>query len=365
MSPNHTPLGPVQPEPAENQQAATPAQPVKISLWGPPTSGKTTYLAALDQAVTRTRNNRSAGNWRIVADDPKSSEKLKDWTHRLVQERQFPEKTEVGEEIPLQWWFIGDLTGTEYEQRRRGRRKPSQAECKFMLDLVDVSGEAFSHSAEREIKEKALNRLEEADGLIYLFDPITERDKRSAFPYLDSILKDLSFRMKDKLITGRLPHQVSVCVTKFDDKDLLFQARQAHLVSSGPDGLPRVPDEHAEEFFSTLCEGNFWGKGEHDEETYTGATWVRDALREGFLPDRIKYYVTSSIGYWRQRSGNHAEPERTGSNFDPDDFSNVVNVPQNGENIPKIRGAIHPINVLEPLISLQQRILQQRLARQP
>jgi hypothetical protein len=336
--------------------AANLPDAIKISMWGSPNSGKTTYLAALDQATVRP--DKSIGHWSIYPADTPSQQQLFKWSRRLVQDQEFPERTEVDESIPLKWLFAGDLTGSRYEQKRRGRRpKPGESESSFLLDVVDVSGEAFSSAPEKiaqvpkEVMEEALKKLIEADGLIYLFDPVTERDSQEAADYMLRTLIALRGAMIGELVGGYLPKEISVCVTKFDHAQLFTQARRAGLVNYGPDGMPRVLDEHAEQFFESLCKGDFWG--DHDGKAHPSAAYVRDQLKHFFLPDRIKYYVTSSIGFWKPPDWNPKTSSRPGFEFDPKNFENIENEP-NGTK--RIRGVIRPINVLEPLISLQQRL---------
>ena len=119
-----------------------------------------------------------------------------------------------------------------------------------------------------------------------------------------------------------------------------------NLVTKGDDGMPRVRDEDAERFFHELCSGKFWGK--RYERGLESAEYVRDQIMHIFHPDRIRYFVTSSIGFWMEPPFG----DRDSAWFDSDDFDNFNQ--REGKVI--IRGKVRPINVLEPLISLQQRI---------
>lgn len=322
----------------------------KIGIWGPPGSGKTTYLAALRHAVAHA--HESCGQWAIFGKDERADQLLADFTHRLVDEQQFPELTAFASSVSVQWNFIGDIAGTRFDPRRFRRRGPMDS--KFVLDLIDVTGEAFGYAptmVPASVVNEALRHIEESQGLIFLFDPITERKRRTAAYYLNQTLTTLAGRIQrqqSKRMVGRyLPHYVAVIVTKFDDSELFQQARRLGMVSDGPDGLPRVADEHAHAFFDALCEGGFWE--ELDERGYTSASYVRDQLRTYFDPDRVRYYVSSSIGFWRP-PGWTPSARRPGAKFDPVDFANI----RFTDGVPMIRGPIHPINVLEPLIALQQ-----------
>jgi hypothetical protein len=326
--------------------------PVKISLLGPPGSGKTTYLAALQQAVLTA--DPSLGQWNMIAADEPSRTLLTEWSSRLVNDQMFPGATEPDEMITLRWLFVGNLAGSRYDRRRFRRRR--HLRCSFVLDVVDVSGESFAdrekyRTVPEAIRAGALRGLQYADGIIYFFDPITERHRHSSSRYLNTALADLTGKMLGRTANHYLPMEVSICVTKFDHPDLFYLARRAGLLNYGPDGMPRVLDKHAETFFDILCGEDPWEDSEHNEESNASAAFVRDSLKHSFDPKKLKYYVTSSIGYRKPAGWNPAEAARL-ARFDPNDFKNIVI--EDGKE--KIRGPIHPINVLEPLISLQQRV---------
>jgi hypothetical protein len=333
--------------------AATGPDTVKIGLWGSPASGKTTYLAALPQALSNT--DGSVGRWTIFPTSDASTELLIKWSHQLISEQVFPEATGLGEITGLAWRFVGDLTGSRYMQRRLLRRKPP-ARSEFDLDLIDVSGEAFGYNpagknVSQGIADTALDHLASAQGLIFLFDPVTERDRRTAAEYVNRTLTRLSRKVmaEGRLVGPYLPHYIAVCMTKFDHRDVFRQARAAGLVNYGPDGMPRVLDGQAGELFDVICEGRFWADNRTD--SHGGALFVRNQLRQFFHPDRIRYYAMSSIGY-KKPPGWDPRAAQPGFRFDPGDFSNVIE--QGGTQ--QILGPIEPVNVLEPLIDLHMQI---------
>ena len=336
--------------PYGQQPIAAPGT-VKIGLWGSPASGKTTYLAALPQALSNT--DGSVGRWTVFPTSDAATELLISWSHQLITEQVFPEATALGDVTELAWRFVGDLTGSRYMRRGRLRRRPP-AQSGFDLDLIDVSGEAFGYNpvgVSPGIVDTALNHLAWAEGLIFLFDPVTERDRRTAAEYVNRTLAMLSRKVmaEGRLIGPYLPHYIAVCITKFDHKDVFRQARQAGLVNYGPDGIPRVLDAQAADLFDVICEGRFWADQRTD--SHGGAMFVRNQLRRYFHPDRIRYYAVSSIGY-KKPPGWDPQAARPGFQFDPGDFSNVIE--QGGEQ--KIRGPVEPVNVLEPLIDLHMQI---------
>jgi hypothetical protein len=332
--------------------SATPpaADAVKIGLWGPPGSGKTTYLAALPFAIRA--DNPLLGKWNIFPRSAPAKDLYVRFMHALEVDRRFPETTVPGAVVPLEWEFAGYPAQSKAQRRRQGLRRRPQPVSRFLLDLVDVHGGAYSHDPAQadvnpEVTITALDHLAAAQGIIYLFDPIGEKKNRNSHTYMTSTIPELMLRAAEAgLAEPYLRHHVSVCITKFDDKELFHQARLAHLVTKGPDGMPRVLDRHAEQFFDELCTGAFWN--ERYEEGQHSALAVRAELRRLFRPECIRYFVTSSIGF---RMAPPA-PGESAFCFDEEDFGNCHDV----DGRPKIRDAVRPINVLEPLISLQQRI---------
>jgi hypothetical protein len=323
---------------------------VQIGLWGSPLSGKTTFLAALRLASAASRHEES-GTWGIFPVNALSRNLLVDLTQDLTQGR-FPEATLPGAISELRWLFAGDLSGSRFARRGRRFRRRGPDESRFELNLIDVAGTAFGYDPTTEggtldDQRIALDHLAAADGLIYLFDPLSERDNGNSTNYVNRTIGELRHRQGAAGRGGpHLPQHVAVCVTKFDHPDVFKEARRLGLVRMGTDGMPRVPDEGAEEFFELLCTGKFWS--DKYEQGDRSAWFVRNELRNAFGADKVEYFVTSSIGFWRQ-------PGWTGavSDFDPDDFANFRRL--DGDQ-PSIRGAISPINVLEPVIRLQQRI---------
>jgi hypothetical protein len=329
---------------------------IRIGLWGSTSSGKTTYLAALRHAVGSTENGY--GSWTVTPVTAESGDLMFSLTSAL-NKGLFPEASTIGSATPLQWMFSGDISKSRFagkRERLRRRLTGGRVPSEFVLDLIDVSGVAFSDDPEAAhgtlaFANTAVEQLLESHGLIYLFDPLRERDHGDALQYVNRTIVELKQRYFAKSGRGGpLPHQVSVCITKFDHADLFQQARKNSLVYDGPDGIPRVRDEHAQQLFEDLCTGQFWGK--RYEQGDRSAFFVMQELQASFKPENIKYFVTSSIGFYKPPGWRGGA-----SVFDPADFSNYRSVAgPTGKTIGGIRGAIHPINVLEPLISLQQRI---------
>ncbi|MEV7010008.1 hypothetical protein [Streptosporangium sp. NPDC051022] len=301
-----------------------------IAMWGAPGSGKTTFLAALNIAAMQRQSM-----WSVIGADAASTDFLVRMTETLAAQRRFPQAT-VGMER-YRWFLLSEEDG------RRGRlfRRPARRQVAIGLDLLDPSGEVYSsgRSAYRS-REELVDVLARSRGIVYLFDPIREAEEGDAFDHLHGVLIQLCQRMLSagRFSDGVLPHHVAVCVAKFDDRRILETALRLRLLTIDPEDplrFPRVDDEDAAELFRTLCEVSVDGSGK----------MVASAFERYFHPDRIKYFVTSAIGF-------HVDPGR--GVYDDDDSENLL--PESGVSGFRIRGAVRPINIMEPLLWLGRRL---------
>jgi hypothetical protein len=339
-------LGTGQP-PGGRQSGAGAPDEIRIGLWGAPGSGKTTYLAALRHAM---RVDPANGKWSIYPGNEFSSRFMADHTHNLVDNHRFPEVTYPGEVTPLRWHFVGDLAGSRFDKRKLRRRAPVPSE--FVLSMADVSGEAYSENQHMpaEIADRALDHLASAQGLLYFFDPLAEREDSRSMAYLNRTITALSHRMRaeGQLVNRFLPHHVAVCITKFDHPEVFRQARRHGLVTLGPEGMPWVLGKDAEILFDMICDGSFWD----DYEWGASSAWfVREELRQRFHPDRIHYFATSAIGFCQRPRRDPVTDQP--SAFAPDDYANIY--VRDDEEL-MVRGPIAPVNVFEPLLILQDGI---------
>ncbi|MGI5324861.1 hypothetical protein [Actinomadura nitritigenes] len=303
-----------------------------IAMWGTPGSGKTTFLAALDIALSRRDTE-----WKLVGRDQASTDALSRMTLGLASKQRFPEAT-LGTEL-YRWSLVGNLP----TRRRRWRRRVPEARLiRIELNVVDRSGEVFASGQAGHLhREDVVDSLVNSKGLVYMFDPLREHEYGDAFDHLHGVLVQLGQRMfaSGDLEGGRLPHYVAVCVAKFDEIRVLQTAEKLQLVTVDPDDplqLPRVEDEDAADLFRALCQVSASGNGE----------LVTNALAQWFHPDRIKYFVTSAIGF-------HIDPGLGA--YDPDDYQNLMPDPAERGSW-RIRGQVHPINVSEPLLWLGQQL---------
>jgi hypothetical protein len=306
-----------------------------IAMWGPPGSGKTTFLAALSVAL-----NRNGGvGWKIHGWEESSEKRLIQMNHQLVSGHSFPRGTVGIEEYS---WV---LSGSHRNARKKLLRKAQEEDVSVRLDLVDAQGEIADPEKNSAHLGALIESLVRSRGIVYIFDPMRESDDGDAFDHTFGVLVQLARRMTEEAgwRGGRLPHHVAVCITKFDAAPILMTADRMGLTVPSDDGhgFPRVPDYDARELFERLCTVSGTGNAE----------MVINLLEQYFDPRRIRYFVTSAIGFYLGRGGE----------YDEDDPSNLLPMeeidPRLGSKRTRIRGPVHPINVIEPVFWLIDQLL--------
>ncbi|EIV94370.1 hypothetical protein [Frankia sp. QA3] len=335
--------------------AGQPTQLARIGLWGAPQSGKTTFLAALNIAAISQPAVPGSPSWIVIGGDDDAGAFLSENTDLLQSRHVFPSATPGM--TALSWRFIGPPRGGRLAGRAL-RRGPRPENTVFVVELLDVAGRYFGSSVPKNSLpsssvfddegigvfddeadapdewELLLDHLSMCDGLVYLFDPVREQRNSDAYEFFQRTLEQVTRRCfeANRLRGGKLPHFLAVCVTKFDEPAVFRQAFRTGVVLTGdePERIPRVPDNLAKTFFDRLC----------DEGHEGSARLVRGSINNFFHPDRISYFVSSSVGFYIGPSGY----------FRAHDFTNVVKT--GGEA--RIRGAIRPINVLEPFLWLEE-----------
>jgi energy-coupling factor transporter ATP-binding protein EcfA2 len=301
--------------------------PVKgaITMWGPPGSGKTTFLAALGIALIQQHD----GGWRLVGQNQESNEALIGHTTTLSQGRRFPHATKIVDRYS--WRLTG--VGKTLRPRLPFRRELREREIQIDLELVDTPGELASPDALAE-SEELIDALARSAGIVFFFDPIREAERGDSFNHVVGVVLRLAQRMQ--VASARLPHRVAVCITKFDELPVFRTAEQLRMIAGGddPEGLPHVREYDARELFAQLCRVSGSGNAE----------MIQKVFEQYFVPERIKYFATSAIGFY-------VDP-RIGR-FDPADPQNVLPAGAfEGFRESRIRGPVHPINVVEPILWL-------------
>jgi Double-GTPase 2 len=300
----------------------------RITVWGAPSTGKTTFLAALNVALDRQNEP-----WRIIGADEAAVEALTRFERALVKDRLFPTATQ---QLELYRW---ELIGTA--PRRLPRRwvgsKIRDVTVAIPLELVDAPGGSADPVQSGQARSQALfENIEQSRGIAFFFDPVRELESSDAFEHTNSVIHAVSQRMRDMgrlLPDGRLPHYVAVCITKFDEHRMVETARRFGMIDYDERGVPRVPDTDAREFLVRLCR-QFPSR---DPEL------IIRKLERAFHPDRVKYYVTSAIGFYVNPRTNRCDTE---------DFQN--HLPAQDGRPAQIRGDVIPVNVAEPVLWLAQ-----------
>lgn len=304
-----------------------------IAMWGAQGSGKTTFLAALNIALTQ-----QGRGWTMTAADDASEELLIQMSDALSGKREFPPATQ-GIDV-FEWLIYGRVQQTV--KRGRFSRETVDQPVRIGLKLADPTGElARWDQAGLPDRRELVGHLARSRGIIFMFDPIREFERGDAYETTNGLLLELAGAVarKDPGFDGRLPHHVAVCVTKFDEPRVFATAETMHTLLWDPydeHGFPRVHDSDARSLLSTLCKVSRGGNGD----------MVLTLLEQHFRADRIKFFVTSAVGF-------HVNP-RTGR-FDINDTQNVVK-PDRGMSPSRIRGPIHPINIVEPVLWLSEQV---------
>ena len=320
--------------------------PRSIGLWGATACGKTTFLAALYVAV-----NRSVQDMNIFGVNDTSTEFMISSNRMLTNEHRFPDGTR---HVGSYSWTMNMTTYAPPERNRFGRASgpPVAVPTQFNIDLRDAPGSFFASSpiapaAESRLDlgdgapeagpdpEDMMEYLAGCEGLLLLIDPLREQRLGDAHEYFQGTLLRIAQRRLASMPPGsKLPHYVAVCVTKFDHNDVYRFARMNGFRTYEEDDpylFPRVHSDDAESFFRELCKTDM-----------SDAELIINGLGKFFYRDRIRYYVTSAIGFYLK-----------GGRFREDDHNNSTE--QEGGAV-RIRGQIHPINVLEPILWLGQSI---------
>ena len=323
-----------------------------ITLLGAPSSGKTTFLGALNLALTRLSQDWQNGDhqgtrWNLLGANNASRIRLVQLTRDLAG-RHFPPGTLGIEE--LRWKLVN--------QGRRPRPWwwryvfwASRKSVEIGLELADPQGAISTDQRDHQSRPELIKNLMKSNGIIFLFDPVSEFDRGDTFTYIFGLIAELAQRMSEKteFPDGYLPHHVAVCISKFDDVRVFKSAQQLELVSyDGTDdrGFPCIQDEDAREFLVNLCKVSLSGNAEY----------ALDAIERNFSPERTKYFVTSAIGFY-------VDPDT--DSFNVDDYQNSVwdlddeQSQRDDKKIQpaaRIRGPIYPINVVEPLLWLSGRL---------
>lgn len=344
-----TPSMPSTPPAPPAPPAPPPAPRTRIGLWGPPASGKTTFLAALGLAL-----DRGDFPWLLYGRDEWSNTFLSSHTD-LLRKRTFPPATaDLSRE--LSWVFRGSR---KVREGRLFRRSTREVVAELDLELIDAPGGFFigrpqpsepsrvrfddddeDDGEEVSAEERLYCHLGACHGLIYLFDPTRERTRKDSYDYFHHTVLQIAQRSAANSRDRFLPQHLAVCITKFDHPHVYGPAFKNGFIDQtlSPRHFPAVPDDLAEELFEFL--------GESDQES--SASLLRKSIRRHFHPDRTRYFMTSAVGFY-------LDPEI--GRFQHSQYWNVVEEEGDEGRTSRILGDVYPVNVVEPLAWLAETVL--------
>jgi hypothetical protein len=315
------------PMPAWNIPPIIPPRipPQVITVWGAPASGKTTFLAALNMAV-----QSMDGGWNITALNDQSAEMLAGLTAELVGKGKFPLATAypAGYLLMLQ----GQVRTTG---RRRFRKDPQPQQLQIPLEVVELPDQTMAP-----VRDQLIDQMLRSRGILFMLDPRREFEVGDAYERITGVCSRLGREMINHTGNGKLPHYLAVCITKFDERQVLDAAQKLDLLTADPSdssSSPRVKDDDARKFLQYLCEASHSRSGDI----------VVTALEQYFRPERIKYFVTSAVGFYIDPSSRV---------FNLNDPQNVING-GTSQSI-HVRGRVRPINVAEPLLWLTRQFIE-------
>lgn len=295
-----------------------------VAMLGPTESGKSTFLCALRKALIDQDDD-----WVLFTRDQASQRHLEEMSSALISEGELPLPTRTVDTIR---WILSRTTERTEKKGRFGAETKVKDRAEITLRLTDAPGGlGRSDSIGRTERNELIKQLADSRGILYMFDPIREFTHGDAFERTDSLLSELMGMVsQEPAFDGRLQHHVAVCVTKLDDPRVFKTAQDLGVLI--PDhndwGFPRVHETDARKLFRALGAVSKSGNGEA----------VPRLLERSFYPERISYYVTSAVGFMVNKRTRR---------FDPRDTENVYRI---ASGAPLVRGPVHPINVVEPVL---------------
>jgi hypothetical protein len=297
-----------------------------IAMLGPTESGKSTFLCALKKALLEQDED-----WMLFTRDAASQRLLDEMSSALISEGGFPLPTQAVN--PIRWILGGMVERTVPTGKRFNQVTTVKDRVEITLRLTDAPG-GLGQADQIGLTDRneLVQQLADSRGILYMFDPIREFTHGDAFQRADSLLSELMGVVSQQPdFDGKLPHHLAVCVTKLDDPRVFQTARElGMLIPDGNSrwGFPCVHETDARALFHALGRISRSGNGEA----------VPRLLERHFRPERINYYVTSAVGFMVNKRTRR---------FDPRDTENVY---RTASGAPLVRGPVHPINVVEPVL---------------
>ena len=211
----------------QKQPQSSEPMDIRIVIWGTSRSGKTTYLTMLYDALVLSKD------WEVSADD-EARQFVKKHTNE-IEKGNFPPPTEPSPTINI----------FTYTLRRQDSSTATGS--KILLNFIDAPGEVYEdiHSTKVQIAKPPSQRanaetqlgqnqnnligivdyLLSCDGIIFLLDPMPDKEKGDSYK---SLLSDLFLEFqersrKEDMKTERLQQYMAFCVTKVDKAEIWSQ----------------------------------------------------------------------------------------------------------------------------------------------
>jgi hypothetical protein len=270
---------------------------MKVSMWGPTSSGKTTYIAMVYGSVLMTDKSP----WLIRPNDFPAREFVRE-NYSLLRKGIFPPQTSLMEPVYYNYLFRQCDEESEEEFKPKsgwaGRLSdilsfspieelddPYNLQDGILVQFADVAGEAYNSVR---LDDPLWDNLASSNALICLIDP---NDASDHFDIALNLLSNLDFKMRDGRMGGDtwLPQYVAFCFSQCDTEAF------RHFIND-----PKSIVQHLQQ---------------------TQNLNIDRLLRQYVNKERLKYFTVSAIG---------------------------TEVSVNGGTIQNPH-LIKPINVLEPL----------------
>ncbi|MFF0203322.1 hypothetical protein [Streptomyces sp. NPDC005017] len=337
-----TPPADSPPDPRQPSGGRAVAPASAITLWGGNSSGKSTLLAALSQAV----QDPLYGKWALYPEDHASQAVLDRLESSLYRNRTFPSAT-IRPEGLIRFTLAGDLGGTRFSQSKRKflRRGADRArdQTEFQVSVRDMPGEAFDLHSDtgKKYGDELIRDLSDSRAMVYVVDPVREwlvngedgpltHDTRQSADFFSGVLRRVAteIHMRGERQGNHLPHSIAVCIAKFDD-DRIFRLAcdQGNIRINPRTGQPQVVD--AKRLYDGLCHAI----------PQSSLPEIQKLIGQYFAPERVGYFACSAVGFW-------VDPDR---GFDIENPS-LIN---HAEDTVRFLATPRPVNVLEPYLFLR------------
>ena len=301
-----------------------------ISMLGPTASGKSTFLAALRKALLEQDDD-----WLLFTRDAVSQRRLDEMSDALISEGGFPLPSRAVDTVR---WILGGTVERRERKGRFGGETTVKDRFEITLRLTDAPGElGRSDQIGLASRNDLIQQLADSRGILYMFDPIREFTHGDSFQQAYSLLGELvGVTSPEPGSGGKLPHHLAVCVTKLDDPRVFKTAKDLGMLIPDDNkwGFPRVHEADARALFQAL--GLISSSGNGDA--------LPTLLERYFDPGRISYYATSAVGFMVNKRTRR---------FDERDTENVYKT-ASGQTL--VRGPVHPVNVVEPILWIVRRL---------